>query len=51
MQEVCKPEIAGGCTYYGGQITVQSAEGQGTTCTITLPRAATEAPTEPVLPN
>jgi len=29
---------------HAGQVTVQSVAGQGTTCTITLPRAAAEAP-------
>jgi signal transduction histidine kinase len=30
---------------HGGQLTVQTTEGQGTTFLITLPRHATEAPT------
>jgi signal transduction histidine kinase len=33
-------------TAHAGQLTVTSVEGQGTTCTLTLPRAATEAPAQ-----
>ena len=36
---------------HGGQVTVRSVEGQGTTFTITLPRVATEAPPSLVLAN
>ena len=35
---------------HGGQILVESVEGQGTTFTLTLPRAVVETPTEPLRP-